>query len=287
MTNEAYPGDSEYQGAIDVPNEHEQEAPGNRERILGELKAIPLSELTAAPETVDCAKAAIEKNLGVVDLPVELALLKGVRIDDIGVADRESANDVDTMIYGVVHKFRQGRQRRDMPKEVGTFNSNNGVVEYIDHLGHQYVAPGSVHLFDALREAGYGQGDLWVNCSNGAYPADTERARAVIQAQEVARQLDVLKKLQAMGIDKMDEVGDIIGELSDPTSEASRRVEEQVGWADQYIAAARTAYEEQRKKMSADKRNYRQDTMREAMIAEGALPAPEQPAEDSGNEVIA
>ena len=287
MTNEAYPGDSEYQGAIDVPNEYEQEAPGNKERILADLKAIPLRELTAAPETIDCAKVAIEKDLGVVDMPTELALLRGVRIDDIGVADGQSAQDVDTAIYGVKNKFRQSRARRDVAKEVGTFNSNNGVVEYIDHLGHQYVAPQSVHLLDALHTAGYSQGDMWVNCSNGAFPADIERTRALIQAQEVARQLDVLKKLQEMGIDKMDEVGDIIGELSDPTSEASRRVEEQVGWADQYIAAARTAYEEQRKKMSADKREYRQGELREKMIAEGALPSPEQPVENVDDEPIA
>lgn len=287
MTNEAYPGDSEYQGAIDVPNEYEQEAPDNKERILADLKAIPLRELTAAPETIDCAKVAIEKNLGVVDMPTELALLRGVRIDDIGVADGQSAQDVDTAIYGVKNKFRQSRAQRDVAKEVGTFNSNNGVVEYIDHLGHQYVAPQSVHLLDALHTAGYSQGDMWVNCSNGAFPADIERTRALVQAQEVARQLDVLKKLQEMGIDKMDEVGDIIGELSDPTSEASRRVEEQVGWADQYIAAARTAYEEQRKKMSADKREYRQGELRKKMTAEGALPSPEQPVENVDDEPTA
>ena len=85
----------------------------------------------------------------------------------------------------------------------------------------------------------------------------------------------------------MDEVGDIIGELGEPTSEVSRRVEEQVGWADQYITAAAAAHDAQRREISTEKREYRQGKLREKMIAEGALPSPEQPVENVDDEPIA
>lgn len=57
-------------------------------------------------------------------------------------------------------------------EKVGFYNSNNGVIAFVDGEGHMRVAPATSDRSQALEEAGYKRGGIWVPFSNGELPTD-------------------------------------------------------------------------------------------------------------------
>ncbi len=57
---------------------------------------------------------------------------------------------------------------------VGTYTSNNGVVAIIDGEGRLRVSPRSREISEAIKEAGYTPGNIWVPLSNGELPVDPQ-----------------------------------------------------------------------------------------------------------------
>ncbi len=55
---------------------------------------------------------------------------------------------------------------------VGTFDSNNGRVAFVDGQGRMWVGASTRENFDAIRKAGYDRGGIWVPFSNGEYATD-------------------------------------------------------------------------------------------------------------------
>ncbi|HRC28218.1 MAG TPA: hypothetical protein PKV96_02410 [Candidatus Saccharimonas sp.] len=236
------------------------ERPRGAELVKAEIAAMPLGEVSS--QMVDCAKVAIEKNLGSVELPPEFAAIAGVRIDDCGVF-RGEIPDPDTITYGIEHSFNSSVERERVGK-VGTFNTNNGTITYVDHLGRYYVAPSSTRLLDALISAGYAQdGNLHVYCSNGDMPADPKRIKQIFVAQEVARAIEVLGQLEQLGIDKSGDVAGLVERCNDIATPEGERV------------AGNTKLRQQQL------RQFQQAMTRHGMRQEGALPPEVQEVEDA------
>lgn len=58
--------------------------------------------------------------------------------------------------------------------QVGTYDSNNGRVAFVDHQGGMWVGASTRENWEALTQAGYKRGSIWVPFSNGEVPADRE-----------------------------------------------------------------------------------------------------------------
>lgn len=62
--------------------------------------------------------------------------------------------------------------RRKMQEQKGTFAMNNGVLIFVDRGGHPYVTVATDARLEALKKAGFENGDLFVPFSNGEEPVD-------------------------------------------------------------------------------------------------------------------
>lgn len=255
----------------------ERDKEKNRERITDELRGVSLVELSAAPEMIDCAKRAMDLNLGSVEFPPELELMRGVRIDDCGMVDPSSQND-EARLYGFSGAFRRTRTSTDMAEQVGEYSMNNGTLNYTDELGRQWMAPMSEPLLNALRTAGYRQNEKrWVHGSNGQYPADPERAETLLRARAVSGQLEILEKLKVLGIDKTDEAGSLLEATLDPKSTVSRQIADQMLAIRKAINEVNNELEAMRNTGQSAMREERQEAMRKQLQSEGALPVEENP----------
>jgi len=58
--------------------------------------------------------------------------------------------------------------------QVGTYDSNNGIMAFVDSQGRMWVGASTKENFDAIRKAGYESGGIWVPFSNGEMPTDRE-----------------------------------------------------------------------------------------------------------------
>lgn len=59
-------------------------------------------------------------------------------------------------------------------EQVGTYDSNNGRVAFVDEQGRMRVGTCTKENFDVLQKAGYSRGGIWVPFSNGEMPTDRE-----------------------------------------------------------------------------------------------------------------
>lgn len=73
-------------------------------------------------------------------------------------------------------------------EKVGTYDSNNGVIAFIDGEGRMRVAPATSDRYRALEEAGYRRGGIWVPFSNGEMPTDPALREQWEKMREEARQ---------------------------------------------------------------------------------------------------
>lgn len=179
--------------------------------------------------------------------------MAGVRIDDCGVFTGDSPS-VETKVYGIEHQF-EVQIVRERVGRVGTFNTNNGITTYVDHVGRYSVAPSSTVLMEALSEAGYKQESGYVYCSNGDMPADASRIKQLVVAGEVARSIEVLSRLEkVLGINKSNDVADLIKRCDDVNTPEGRRVNEETKMRQQQL------------------QRYRLAMQRDMMQREGALP---------------
>jgi hypothetical protein len=77
---------------------------------------------------------------------------------------------------GSVGKIDENTNGYNMPMNrlemVGTYDSNNGRLAYVDHEGKMHVGASTTKNYNALRDAGYKSGGIWVPFSNGEVPTD-------------------------------------------------------------------------------------------------------------------
>jgi len=73
-------------------------------------------------------------------------------------------------------------------EKVGAYDSNNGVIAFVDGEGRMRVAPATSDRFRALEEAGYKRGGIWVPFSNGELPTDPALREQWEKMREEARQ---------------------------------------------------------------------------------------------------
>lgn len=180
------------------------------ERAKSELEAVPLTEMT--PEMVESVKAAVEKGIAPIDMPDDLKLLAGVRIDDVGtfnVVSPEVYFDDVSPAESQRNEYLADFRRKVLPR-VGTYDTNNGTLSYIDHMGRIFTAPSTSVLTGALRDAGYTPESGYVYCSNADVPADADRIVELTVAREVGNRLAVIEGLEQLGIDKKQEHGDLV-----------------------------------------------------------------------------
>lgn len=75
------------------------------------------------------------------------------------------------LLTGAIDSYR-GMSPKDLMEDVGKFCHNNGMTAFVDHEGVLYAGPSTTALRQALIDAGYRQGGLFVPFSNGEIPAD-------------------------------------------------------------------------------------------------------------------
>ncbi len=73
-------------------------------------------------------------------------------------------------------------------EQVGTFDSNNSTVAFVDERGVMRVGHATQENFDALEQAGYRRGGIWVPFSNGEVPTDPELRRQYTELRERGRE---------------------------------------------------------------------------------------------------
>lgn len=196
----------------------------NADRVKRLLSQLTLREITSAPEVIDCAYKAIERKIDTVRLRDEFRLLYGVRIDDIGVINSEIAEQANQTQQSLADLFRSNRNSGEIIDRVGTYHVENGVVEYVDELGRQFVAPAATLMIEALERAGYSAKEAYVHCAHNEQPASLERARSFKMGLMLGSQLDILVRLKEMGIQKWNEADQLRSEFAEPSSYASKEL---------------------------------------------------------------
>jgi hypothetical protein len=179
------------------------------ERAKSELEAVPLNEMT--PQMVEAVQAAVERGIAPIDMPDDLKVLAGVRIDDVGtfqVVSPELSYDVSPAERE--HNDYLGSFNERILPRVGTYDTNNTTLTYVDHMGRIFTAPTNDVLLGALRDAGYSSKEGYVYCSNADVPADADRIVELTVARELSNRLTVIKGLEKLGIDKKQEQGDLV-----------------------------------------------------------------------------
>ena len=76
--------------------------------------------------------------------------------------------------YTVEPNTDRGRTPDGRLKSVGTFDSNNNTLAYVDGEGHMHAGPSSSDRYNALLAAGYEHGSFGVPLSNGEHPTDPQ-----------------------------------------------------------------------------------------------------------------
>lgn len=56
--------------------------------------------------------------------------------------------------------------------QVGTYDSNNGIIAFVDEQGRMWVGASTEENWKVLQKAGYTRGGIWVPFSNGEIPTD-------------------------------------------------------------------------------------------------------------------
>jgi hypothetical protein len=117
-------------------------------------------------------KANIERHLHVYSETAERKGIKTVEgglfmmVD--GIEYRHWGNEtgiIDTNTDGYNMAIRRVEQ-------VGTFDSNSGRMAFVDEQGRMWVGASTDENFQALEQAGYRRGGIWVPFSNGEMPTD-------------------------------------------------------------------------------------------------------------------
>lgn len=216
--------------------------------VTGELAGVPLVEIT--PYMIECAKVAMEQKLRGLEVPDDLQILAGVRIDDVGFISPIGSSQGPDHMTPAEQVGR--RMAQTIPSEVvGTYNTNNGMLSYVDHLGRYYVAPSTEVLLDALNNAGYEHnGNMWVDGSNGEMPADEKRLEELLKARSLGRAVGSINALMGMGIDKTGEIPGILAGLSDNTTTEGSRIAEEVEYYIGLMDEGRNARERTRPKLT-------------------------------------
>lgn len=74
--------------------------------------------------------------------------------------------------------------------QVGTYDSNNSTLAYVDENGVMHVGHSTDENFQALEKAGYRRGSIWVPFSNGEVPSDPDTQKRYIELRETGRELN-------------------------------------------------------------------------------------------------
>ncbi len=72
---------------------------------------------------------------------------------------------------------------------IGTYDSNNGVVTFVDENGDRYIAAQTDERMRVLQKAGYKHKGQYVPCSNGELPTDPELKKKFIKGLYRERQI--------------------------------------------------------------------------------------------------
>lgn len=86
--------------------------------------------------------------------------------------------------------------------QVGTYDSNNGRIAFVDGQGRMMVGASTKENFEAIRKAGYERGGIWVPFSNGEQPTDRdtyERLRDILTGKPA----DQLKSERTARVDEI------------------------------------------------------------------------------------
>lgn len=89
------------------------------------------------------------------------------------------------------HKFPVNTDEQALPTrldQVGTYDSNNGTLAFVDEQGIMRVGHSTEENFQALEQAGYKRGGIWVPFSNGEVPNDPELRKQYVELREKGRE---------------------------------------------------------------------------------------------------
>ncbi|HIH10721.1 TPA: hypothetical protein HA241_00860 [Candidatus Woesearchaeota archaeon] len=74
--------------------------------------------------------------------------------------------------------------------QVGTYDSNNGTLAFVDEKGMMHAGHSTDANFQALEQAGYRRGGIWVPFSNGEVPTDPELRKQYTELREKGREIN-------------------------------------------------------------------------------------------------
>jgi len=92
------------------------------------------------------------------------------------------------------------KQRLQIPydeRSKMTYDSNNGVIAFVDGEGRMRVAPATSDRYSALEEAGYSRGGIGVPFSNGDMPTDPTLRRQWEEMRETAREQNLKERIES------------------------------------------------------------------------------------------
>jgi len=158
---------------------------------MGELGEVPAGVASSKKDTPPLAEigAGVKENLereGVIGEHIavfqKIAETRGINpvegglfmmVDGIKYTDMYGDSDnIDVNTDG--KRMAVGRV-----DQVGQFETNNGVMTYIDEKGRQWLGAATAGNYDALHNAGYERGGIFVPFSNGETPTDPESKRKI------------------------------------------------------------------------------------------------------------
>lgn len=105
--------------------------------------------------------------------------------------------EIKDALTGSVDRYL-GMSPKDQLEDANTFCHNNGILAFVDQYGTCYAGPSTTALRQALIDAGYRQGGLFVPFSNGEIPADQALQDKFIKLWQQAKAENKAERIEGM-----------------------------------------------------------------------------------------
>jgi len=149
------------------------------------LEAVKLPVVTTPPEKVQPVNPFIEKYQ---------TKAQELKIKPVQGGEWMTTDGVEYVQWGdEKRQFASNTDEQTFPtrlNQVGTYDSNNGTLAFVDEKGVMHVGHSTDENFQALEQAGYRRGGIWVPFSNGEVPADPELRKQYAELREKGREIN-------------------------------------------------------------------------------------------------
>lgn len=149
------------------------------------LEAIKLPVVATPPEKIQPVNPLVEQYQ---------SKAQELKIKPVQSGEWIATDGVDYIQWGdEKRQFASNTDEQTFPtrlNQVGTYDSNNSTLAFVDEKGVMHAGHSTDENFQALEQAGYRRGGIWVPFSNGEVPTDPELRKQYTELREKGREIN-------------------------------------------------------------------------------------------------